>query len=330
MGLIERFSAPADLDELSAQGLDAWHDDVSRIMTECAGPPHFFNPVDEDAVDHEVHFVRWNAFPARVLQRATSEEGRWDEADGSRDVQDEYCEWSVTRDDDDTIRSVTFTSETPEYYACLLREDPDLLEELYGQFTGESVTAEDLTTPDGEYDPDHPLNVRTNGPIVHLTQDTNTLGAAVALVAQATVLREKDGRPVVNQQELVDCGNLGEPLRNSDPQIASAVNNLVANQFDVTVNDPAGLYISNLVTSGMLTPDGADPQAFWTIERGTVEHALRARFEVPSELGYRVGDIKIGDRFITHGGQLADRVRVKVGVIARPGAFDIVREPCEP
>ena len=35
-------------------------------------------------------------------------------ADASRDVQDEYLEWSVIRDDENRIISVTFTCEGPE------------------------------------------------------------------------------------------------------------------------------------------------------------------------------------------------------------------------
>lgn len=35
-------------------------------------------------------------------------------ADASRDVQDEYLEWSIIRDDENRIISVTFTCEGPE------------------------------------------------------------------------------------------------------------------------------------------------------------------------------------------------------------------------
>jgi hypothetical protein len=78
---------------------------------------------------------------------------------------------------------------------------------------------------------------------VHLAQANNTLGAAVDLAAKATILRERDGEPVTNQQVLVDCARLGNPFRNSDPQIAAAINNIAASGAEITLQDPPGLYI---------------------------------------------------------------------------------------
>jgi hypothetical protein len=79
----------------------------------------------------------------------------------------------------------------------------------------------------------------------------------------------------------------------------------------------------------MTTPDGEDPATFWTVERGDPEHLLRARYEVPAERGYTVGDVRIGDRPIRFGAQLADRVQVRLTALAKPGMHQPERRPCE-
>ena len=79
-------------------------------------------------------------------------------------------------------------------------------------------------------------------------QETNTLFAALVLAAQATVLRhDADGEPVTSAMALVRCGRLGEPRRNSDPQIAAAVNDAAATGAEISLQDPFGLYIDRLL-----------------------------------------------------------------------------------
>jgi hypothetical protein len=78
----------------------------------------------------------------------------------------------------------------------------------------------------------------------------------------------------------------------------------------------------------MVTPDGVDAARFWKIERGDPEHTLRARFEVPRNRDYVVGDITIGGRPIEFGGQIADRVPVWVKVIVKPGGHTAKPQRC--
>ena len=66
-------------------------------------------------------------------------------ADSSRDNQDEYCEWSVTRDpESDKITRVTFTSEGPEYWQFLAAVSPARVVELYRQHVSPDVQQADL------------------------------------------------------------------------------------------------------------------------------------------------------------------------------------------
>ena len=167
--------------------------------------------------------------------------------------------------------------------------DPDRLLATYHELVGPHVELDDLVAG-GRYRPDNVHNDSTQGRPAHLMQATNTLGAAVVLAAQATVLRhDADGEPVTSAMALVRCGRLGEPRRNSDPQIAAAVNDAAATGAEISLQDPLGLYLDRLLTGGLERPDGGDPAEFWTIERGTPQHTVRASFAVPAELGFRVG-----------------------------------------
>jgi hypothetical protein len=98
---------------------------------------------------------------------------------------------------------------------------------------------------------------------------------------------------------------------------------------DVSLADPPGLYLDSLVAAGLETPNGTDPHDFWHVERGDSDHAVRASFEVPEELGYSVGDITIGGRTRDFGAQLAERVHVRIEALGKPSTTDSVEpRPC--
>jgi hypothetical protein len=331
MSVLPRFDTPARLPEPSDADRDAWSTRIGEVVAGQASKfPQFFDPTDTDpGPDAMAPAIAWAAFPATLLEDATSEEGRWAAADASRSVQDEYCEWAVERDDDGVLTRVTFTTEVPEYFDHLAERDPDRLVELYSELVGASVKLDELIVG-GQFRKRNVHNDSTSGRPVHLQQGSNTLGAAVVLAAEATVLRrDAAGEPVTSAMALVRCGRLGEPRRNSDPQIAAAVNDAAATGAEISLQDPLGLYIDRLLIGGMQTPDGEDPAAFWTIERGTPEHTLRASYAVPPERGYRVGDITADGRPLRFGAQLADRVSIRLTGLVRPAGHHPVRRPCE-
>lgn len=315
---LEAFSAPGNLDEMSEGSLTTWDERIRGFFdTEADEFPNFFNPVDMEE-EPTPHRVSWPASPGRLLSTRMSPEQRWATADSDRDQQDEYCEWSVARDDNGKIEQVTFTCEVPDYFDVLLETDQALLLDLYGRMSGQVVPIEAISAHGGQVlVGQSPFNNSTEGPIVHLSQRNNNLRAAITLAAQATVLRELQGRLVTHPQTLVLCGLLGDETRHSDPQIGAAVNGLVAAGNDVSLSDPPGLYLDGIETTGFETPDGTDAQEFWRRERGDEDHVIRAIFEVPQEQGYSVGDIKIGGRPIDFGAQLADRVHVRIEALSK-------------
>jgi hypothetical protein len=320
MAILERFAAPGNLAEPSDDA-QVWSDRVSGILAPYTSGeyPQFYDPTLVDTPHTaQVAQVVWPAFPARLLRAATSQEQRWALADSSRLHQDEYCEWSIERDDDDKVVSVTFTSEVREYWEHMAARDKDRVIDLYREFVHPNVGEATLFDGD-QYRLENDSNNSTVGRLAHLIQPDNTLSAAVNLVARATIPRQNpNGDPVTHKQALVICAELGNPFRNSDPNVAAAVNDAARSGAEIAFADPPGLYLDGIETAGFRTPDGTDAATFWTIERGTPKHTLRASFTVPEGLGYKVGDIEFNGKMIRFGAQLADRVRVRVGVIVKP------------
>jgi hypothetical protein len=326
MAILPRFSTPGHVEDGNP---DAWSATVRADFAAFASQfPQFYDPTASDTpADAQSASVIWSAFPGRLV----GQPGSFERADGSREEQDEYCEWAFEKNDEEKITRVTFTTEVPEYFQHLFDTDPSRLLDLYRDLIGPEVDAAGLEQG-GQYFAENEWNRSTTGRLAHLVQDTNTLDAAVRLAAEATVLREQDGVPVTGNEQLVACGRLGDPRRNSDPSIAAAVNNAAANGAEITLKDPPGLYIDGLITGAMATPDRTDPGTFWRTERGVSGHTVRAVYEVPEAANrdYVVGDITIGGQPISFGAQLAVRVRVRLDAIIKPGNHDLGRQPCEP
>lgn len=271
-----------------------------------------------DAVEKD---LTWTAFPRTVKINSISDVQRWRSADSSRDVQDEYCEWSVIRDPNtDTITRLDFTSEGPEYWQFLAAVDSAKVVALYQKYVNSAVKASDLFHQSRYVTRNKWNNSTTNGSM-HLIQRANTLGAEIELAAAATLVRAKTGSVLTGEQKLIQCGRYGEAGRNSDPHIGAVVNELARMKADITLANPVGLCIDGLSVAGWETPDGSNAHDYWKIVRGTETKALRAVFEVPAGRNVVVGDIKIGDRNIEFGGQIADFITIKLtGLATRIGA----------
>jgi hypothetical protein len=313
----------------------------------------YYNPLDTDMPDGATPVqISWIAFPNRIIYYFSSftPDQQWEFADlgylsdgtsipqiptsdavcagastptipygpyGPRGWQDEYCEWSVTRDPQtNKITRIDFTCENPEYWFTLWRVDPETVCELYrSTLNNQNVRVEDLylyfngspvidpTTGLPAYNPLNKWNSGTvstseAGGAMHLTSTPNNLATELALAGAATLLRQVGNG---DAQTLLCCSQYGQPQRNSDPHIGQAANQVVqgnpqTGQVKISLADPVGLYIQmpdfssyQLPSDPNLPPD-AQPSDCWQIVRGQQSidgfpsgsnFILHAAFEIP-------------------------------------------------
>jgi hypothetical protein len=279
--------------------------------------------------------------------------------------QDEYCEWRVERDpESNKIIRITFTSEPPEYWQALNGDtlqsvssgawtftfpgSPKTLLALYREYVNPKIDYDDLichedfvdyTNPSapaviyqkGAYNPYNRWNT-THG-LMHLCQPNNTISAEIQLAADATVLYQKDRRPVVIPDELVCCAQYGGSARSSDPTIGGTVNSLARLGFWITLANPVGLYMNDLNAEGWTKPNGESiaPDEYFRVLRGDKSKGLieRAVLEVPAKEGFTVSDLRIAGVPIRYGGQVAQKINIKlVGQAQAPGSFSNATIAC--
>jgi len=223
---------------------------------------------------------------------------------GPRGWQDEYCEFSVTRDPvSGKITRVDIVCENPEYWYTLWRVSPQAVAQAYqntlnfglpgGSPNAITVAVADLYLMDSAGNPVidpstglpayNPLNKWNTGPVstrgsnasggaIHLTSTPNTLQTELGLAGGATVSRIGGN---TNPQALICCSQYGQSYRNSDPHIGQNVNQVVVSASNnVSLANPPGLYIQMPDFSGWTLPRdpklpaGAQPSDCWQIVRG--------------------------------------------------------------
>jgi hypothetical protein len=326
--LLETFNPPGFADDLDAEGRKAWHQLISSLMDDAtagdpsipnsAPRPQFFNPsktpIGNGAATED---VKWTAFPRLIALHSATDQQRWQRADASRDVQDEYCEWSVKRESDGTIVEITFTCEGPEYWDLLAQRSPEKVLELYRTHIDPNVAEVDLFDKNGVYIKTNKWNNSTKDGAMHLIQRNNTLGAEIELAGAATIVRSKsDGSLMVDTRELIECGKYGVVERNSDPFIGARVNHHARNNAEVTIADPVGIYFASIDTQSWETPDDSDPAILWCYTRGAEKRPMRAVLKVPEGKSYHLGDVMIKGKPITFGAQVADCIQMSVRAVA--------------
>ncbi|MFB7666489.1 hypothetical protein ACFC1R_21475 [Kitasatospora sp. NPDC056138] len=330
MSTINSYDPPGRLTDLDETGLKAWNVFITNSIDQAVKGPdagqalndsprsQFYDLTRTDtAADATEAPVTWTAFPRRIKVHSIGDNQRWQRADASRDVQDEYCEWSITRDPaSGKITQVMFTCEGPEYWDLLAQSSPATVLQLYRTHISPNVQQSDLFGIDGSYQRRNRWNDSTTHGAMHLIQAANTLGAEIELAAAATIVRVIDGRELTADQELIQCGKYGEPERNSDPHIGGAVNAIARQKADIALTNPVGLYFDDLRTDGWAAPDGSDPKSYWTYRRGNATHPVRAVYEVPADRNFTVGDITINGTPIQYGAQIADFITIRLTAVA--------------
>jgi hypothetical protein len=360
------FQPPAnltDFDPLPHQR-DAWHVSMATFFRQAIarteqllgkGNSQLYDPTRTSlsgAVAEQV--ITWAGFPKTLYEGRTKQQA-WQAAEqlvsfkangrtAKARPQDEYLEWHTTRDPHGRITAVDFTCEGPEYWAALAHGYPDSIRPghgapaakgdlnavvaLYQQYVSPEVKREDLLLH-GRYDPWNRWNTELGA--MHLTHPSNSLSAEVYLAGDATVLREKNGQVLTDDDDLIACALYGVATRASDPRIGGAVNALARTAALISLKNPVGLYIDGLDTTGWTKPDGQTPVGnYWTILRGNPNAIVRARFEVPKSEGFVVSDILIGGEPITYAGQIAEHITVKLtGLAGEAGKHQHPAVGCE-
>jgi hypothetical protein len=332
MPLLDRYDTPAGLrDAPEGSGFyRAWHEEVSMLVSGPAPDPgvvpegrmrapasvqrtadqgpasQWFDPLAADADVVTVRQLSWIGFPRESLtvDHRDDRAAAFAEAE-TRQQQHEYFEWRTYRDDTDRVTKVVFVTEGPEYWRVLAEREPYVLEALYQQLVSPDVRLADLIE-NGAYNPFNRWN--TEAGIVHFVgqEPVNSLGAAIGLAQSG-------------------AGNVGFPdnyamvesfvAHSVDDYLPLDVGAVMRKGLFVTVHDPVGLYIDGWDDTGWTTPDGSPVGDYWRIARGRPGAVLRLEYEVPQEEGFVVGDIRIGGRPITSGGQLAEHISVSLPVV---------------
>jgi hypothetical protein len=345
---------------------DRWSDNINRFTEQTlendpwssSNQPRltqYYNPLNTDIPKGtKGAAIQWTAFPNRILitYPNVGQNNQWKYADegppnpnyppgGSRGWQDEYCEWSVTRNAEGKIVKVMFTCENREYWYTLWETDPNVVLRLYQELVSPEVKLENLYLRDDNSNPIidpatgqpayndlNPWNSTTTNGAVHLISNPNALSAEIFLAGQATVLRKDSaGNPITDKNQLINCSRYGTPNRNSDPTIGAAVNALVRGAgglgtgVQISLENPVGLYIQepsfDTYQLPLNAPPDAQPSDFWKVIRGrkrqdgeAIDYILHAVYEVPTELGFTVGEITIDGFNIEYGSQIAQTFQI--------------------
>ena len=323
------FDPPGHLDDLDDVLKRAWHDYLSGEFDDARqgsqGDPfdaerrQFFNPakvsIDADAVTAD---VEWSAFPRQVEIAAPSKMIAWQRADADRGRQDEYCEWSLDREETTgAILRATFTCEDREYWRIFAEGDPDDALAVYREHVNPDVQMNDLFDAQGGYQQVNRWNQDTRRGAMHMIQGANNISAAIILAAGASVVRARaDGTILTDTRALIQCGAYGAVERNSDPFIGAGVNAQAQRKADVTLANPVGLAFASLDTQGFETPDGSPAADWWRYTRGSDEMPQRLVVEAPAGSGRFVSDLKIDDQPVRFGGQIAEKITMRIRALA--------------
>jgi hypothetical protein len=309
MALLPRFDTPASLRDMPVGSAlyDNWHRFIADSLppsTPGSSGGEFYDPSEINVNVIAEHSLGWMGFPRALLVATNRDDRRASFIAGeNRDVQEEYCEWRVTRAASGKITKVVFVTETPEYYEKLWDVDRAVVVGLYRALVNPAVIEADLHVA-GVYNRRNRWNT-TDG-IIHFIQTINTLSAALGL-SQGSV---NSGGARDNYE--ASAG----PRTSVDPRVAMDIGSLARKGLSITLRDPIGLYITGFDDTGWIKPDGSPVDNYWTITRGTAGQVLRLEYEVPASAGFVVGDIRIGGRPVEFGGQIAEHVTCTIGGVA--------------
>jgi hypothetical protein len=256
--------------------------------------------------------VEWSAFPITAqANNSQIDAGRFE-------FQDEYVEWQV-KAQGGRLRTITFTTDFLEYYQALAMVSHEALvagikvlyptanptnAQLYGPgFNPTTSSPEGRAESFARFAQQNPWNNGTKG-ILCLAQQFNTLGALFNLVGRGAV----ENLAVPSNAICDTLGNFCGSGRNSDPAVATAVQDLARGKRGLSFADPAGIRIARLAGTWKLKGKDVDMDNspnIWAITR----NGRRAVLKVSAGLS-------VDDAPITSGAQVAALLSVNAAVIS--------------
>jgi hypothetical protein len=230
-------------------------------------------------------------------------------------------EWQVERAAG-KVKRVTFATEFLEYYQSLAAVGlPELIAgikaviptanpkaaELFGPgFNSATSSAEGRSAAFRNFARNNPWNNGKKG-ILCLAQEFNTLGALFNLTGPSAVVNKSIPAGAI-------CSTLGNscgPDRNSDPSIATAVQNLARAKRSLTLRDPVGIEIVSLGgiwkrnDTQFDINDPAQNGGLWKVTRSGRRGVL-----------LNAAGLTVDGESITSGAQIANRLKVQARVIS--------------
>lgn len=303
MSLVARFDTPGGLRDLppASSFYADWHRTIGGLVrdrAELSGPGR---SVDPSRVDLEVSARRvyaWTGFPRPLMAEDHRDDRRGAFAAGEdRKVQIEYLEWHVTRRAGKIVK-VVFSTETPEYWKGLAAADPETVLDLYRTLVSPDVERDDLFPGGGAYDPENRWNT-TDG-IVHYVMPINSMKDLLGVSQEAP----PGGAGVLDGYGALPYTR----ATGADARLGFDNWAMARSGLSVSTIDAPGLFMIDWDDTGWERPDGSPVGDYWRVVRGRAGAALRLEYEVPPVEGFDVGDVTIGGRPITTGGELAEHV----------------------
>ena len=96
------------------------------------------------------------------------------------------------------------------------------------------------------------------------------------------------------------------------------MNKIVRKHNVVSLADPIGLYIHHIELTSFETPDGSSILEWVHYARGVEGFRTRVTFEAPAGSGLTLSDLTVDGAPLEFGGQIAERVEVRVNAMAAP------------
>lgn len=388
---MDRYLPPAGIDDFSrsdlAEDLRAgWHEEVEGYLARAKDSrrsPLFYDQLGDDSgvPDSDPQGIPWNGFPLRLdkwfadLDPGDAEEmahraaevvlrpsgvfgllrkddaGEFVPLEIPFRVQDEYCEWHVTREGP-RIERISFTCEPPEYWEFLAGRDFDLVHQLYRELLHNTdIEADDLRWPHDVFTPDrfgrpvrvyragdyNPRNIwNTEKGAVHLTHWANSLSAEIFLASDGTIgwPVQPDPQGNVDEIELMCCAGVGGINRSSDPLILRGVFNFARRGNSVALANPIGLYMTPFSLDGLLDPDEnavGDECLKFVRQSEDGSRILRAEVEPPEDVDFTLDRCTLDGDPLRFGGQIARRITMALfGVAKKIPGREALRVPSCP